>query len=119
MLNLNRSKRTEIPLNLTETGRNEVLLLGKVSRVGRLQYTPSGAPIGEVELAVPQTHFEKTEVGYFEVVFLGPLAEHWLPRLAIGNFIEVTGKLWSRQFKNRQGTSVKETKVIVSQATVK
>lgn len=96
-----------------------MLLSGKVSRVGRLEYTPSGAPMGELELAVPQAHLEKTEMGYFEIVLLGPLAEHWIPQLKIGYLLEVQGKLWSRKFKNRQGTPVKETKVIANQLVKK
>jgi len=80
--------------------------------VGTLRYSPSGIPIGEIALAVKQSHLELTNMGYFDVVLMGDLAQHWFSRLRVGLTLEICGQLWSRAYKNRQGISLKETKVL-------
>lgn len=69
----------------------------------------------EVVVAVKQTHLDKTNMGYFELVLSNEVAEKWAPKLKIGKQIEVTGTLWSRTFKNRQGTQIQETKILANQ----
>lgn len=114
MLKTNPNNSSSLHLNAPSTERNEVFLSGKVSQVGSLKYTPSGVPVGEVTVAVKQTHLELTNMGYFDVVLSGELAERWFSRLKIGISLEIVGQLWSRTYKNRQGVSLKETKVLAS-----
>ena len=114
MLNTSHNNRLNSRLKPSSTERNEVFLVGKVSQVGSLRYTPSGVPVGEVVIAVKQSHLELTNMGYFDVVLSGELAELWFSRLKVGLNLEVSGQLWSRSFRNRQGVSEKETKVLAS-----
>lgn len=92
--------------------KNQVVLAGKVSKVRDAKYTPSGVCVREVLLAVPQTPLEKPSIGYFEIVFTGDFAQQGLDGIKIGDSIEVSGSLWSRSYKNREGTSLNETKVM-------
>lgn len=92
--------------------QNQVALAGKVSKIKEPKYTPSGACIREVVLAVSQSQLEKPSVGYFEVLFTGDLAQQGLTGLKIGDSIEVSGTLWNRTYRNRDGVSVNETKVM-------
>ena len=76
-----------------------------------MKYLPTGTPVFDFTLAAPQRQFEKSSVGYFEVVICGPAAE--AVRLRIGKEISIEGGLWSRTYKDRQGTKVTETKIFV------
>lgn len=91
---------------------NTVHLTGKVSRAQGLRYTPSGAPICEFILAVNQQAFDKKSVGYFEVQVTGSLAEELQGNIKIGKKITVCGTLWMRNYKNRNGLIISETKVV-------
>jgi len=103
------------PNSSSSLGRNQVLLTGKLSRVGPVKYTPSGIPIQEIVVAVQQTHLEKANMGYFEVLLSGALAEQVGSKLKIGKEVEVSGALWSREYRNRQGVQLKETKILANQ----
>lgn len=94
---------------------NEVQLAGKVSRVGRLAYTPSGIALAEFTLAVAQKTPQKNSMGYFEIVLMAALAEELAPQLKIGKQISVKGNLWGRKYKDRQGNQVSETKILASE----
>ncbi len=91
---------------------NEVALVGKVSRVSQLKYTPSGKPSLDFTLAVSQKVLDSDSVGYVEVVLFGDCAEDSAQILRIGRRISIRGQLWGRSYKNRQGVKVNETKVI-------
>jgi single-stranded DNA-binding protein len=114
VLNTSHNNRLNSHLKPSSAERNEVFLVGKVSQVGLLRYTPSGVPVGEVVIAVKQSHLELTNMGYFDVVLSGELAEQWFSRLKVGLNLEISGQLWSRNFRNRQGVSQKETKILAS-----
>lgn len=115
MFNSNLSIKTSDCVSSSLSGDNQVRLTGKVSKVGPLQYAPSGTPIAELIIAVQQTHLEKTNVGYFEVVLSSELAEKWSRDLKIGMVVDIEGSLWSRTFLNRQGIKISETKVLAKQ----
>jgi single-stranded DNA-binding protein len=91
-----------------------VRLTGKLSRIGSLKYTPSGLPLREATLAVVQDVLGKSSVGYHDLLFHGDVAEKSVGSLKIGVSMSVVGELWQRSFKNRKGTKVSETKVVVS-----
>ena len=92
---------------------NHIKLTGKISRVGQLKYTPSGLPLLEFTLAVPQVAYGKETVGYHEVVVTGSEAEEIRQKLKIGIEILVEGQLFQRNFRNRAGNRVSETKIIL------
>lgn len=88
-------------------------LTGKISRVGALRYTPSGVPVSDFTVAVPQQQLDRKSVGHFEAVMFGEVAEQAHRSLKIGKVLQLKGTLWTREFKNRQGIKVSETKIIV------
>lgn len=92
---------------------NEVLLEGKVSQVGRVEYTPSGVPLIEFTLAVPQEFLGRKGHGYCHLVASGTLTED-ISILRVGARISVNGRLWQRGFRDRQGRRITEVKVIVN-----
>ncbi len=96
-----------------ESAPNRVCLTGKVSRMGRLKYTPSGTAVCDFTVAVPQIYFDKLSVGYFEMMMTGKSAEDKVDQLRIGKKVKLTGSLWARTFRDRQGRFVNETKVLV------
>ncbi len=93
--------------------QNVVRLAGKISRIGPIKYTPSGMPVREGLLAVPQNHLGKESVGYLALLFFGSVAEQDVEKLRIGSVLKVSGSLWSRDFRNRKGVKMNEIKVIV------
>lgn len=94
---------------------NQVRLAGKVSRIARLSYTPSGVALAQFTLAAPQRTPQKDAMGYFEIVLMGELAEGLAPTLKIGKTVSVEGTLWHRRYKDRQGNPINETKILASQ----
>lgn len=95
---------------------NTVHLVGKISRLSPLKYTPSGVPVREAILAVPQESLGKRGVGYHAVFFSGESAELQTQRFRIGSQVEIQGSLWTREYRNRRGDKMSETKVMVHQA---
>lgn len=96
-----------------DESENWVVLIGKISRLGPLRYTPSGTPIREFTIAVPQRQFEKSSIGYFELQLAGKSAEENIEALRVGATLKVSGCLWARTFSDRQGRRVSETKILV------
>lgn len=83
--------------------------------MARLKYLPSGIPILEFTVAVKQAQFGKESVGYFEAVLEGNQAEDYSQTFKVGDGVRVTGALWMRQYRSRQGSLLKEIRVVVSQ----
>lgn len=93
---------------------NRVAVTGKVSRVGRLKYTPSGQATLDFTVAVPQKALDKESMGHFEAMLFGPQAESAAQRLKVGLALSLKGRLWGRSYKNRQGTRISEIKIVVA-----
>ena len=72
---------------------NRVQLAGKISRVGQLQYSPSGLALLEFTLAVGQEAYSKESVGYYEVVVSDRLAEDLKGQLKIGMTVNIQTRL--------------------------
>ncbi len=98
-------------------GHNQVQAAGKISRVGKLAYTPAGSAVLEFTLAVPQTFFDKRSFGNFEVRIIGDLAETAAGSgsLRIGRAVAVSGSLWTRTYTDRKGVRVTEVKIVASE----
>ena len=64
-------------------------------------------------MAVPQRQFDQESVGYFDVLAFGDDAESIQPLLRIGKKLQLKGALWSRNYRNRKGIKINETKIIV------
>ena len=94
-------------------GSNVIRLEGKISRVGILSYTPSGIAILPMTIAVPQQYLGKKNIGYFQAIISGSLAEERAGEFKIGRKVSLTGSLWTRTYRNRQSISVSETSIII------
>ncbi|MCX6103483.1 MAG: single-stranded DNA-binding protein [Proteobacteria bacterium] len=92
---------------------NKVQLAGKISRVGQLQYSPSGLALLEFTLAVGQEAYSKESVGYYEVVVSDRLAEDLKGQLKIGMTVNIQGHLYQRAYTSRSGSRINEVKVIL------
>ncbi len=95
-----------------EPEANRVQLAGKISRAGKLAYTPAGVPVLEFTLAAPQRYFGKNSMGHFEVLVVGQTAEDIARAVRIGKRVTLKGGLWTRTFRDRKGTRVTETKIL-------
>lgn len=89
-----------------------MVVTGKVSSAGRLSYSPEGSALCEFTLAVPQRTPLGKSVGNFQVLCLGEAAETLNPALRIGREMTVQGSLWVRNYRDRRGNKVQETKII-------
>lgn len=78
-----------------------------------MKYLPNGTPVLDFTLAAPQRQFEKKSIGYFEIVVCGEAAENVNGTLKIGKNVSIQGGLWMRNYKNRQGNKITETKILV------
>lgn len=94
--------------------KNRVILHGRVSKRGNLKYTPRGVAICEVTLAVPQNYVGGNNTGYFELVMAGELALRAVDKLRVGKMVRCEGNLWNREFKDRRGHRVRETKIVLA-----
>ncbi len=92
---------------------NRIRLTGKVSKVGRVAYTPRGVPVIELTLAVPQKFLELENFGYFEIVAHGEEALSLQDALKIGKVITVEGSLWARRYKDQSQKWLRETKIVL------
>ncbi len=95
-----------------EPGANRVDMAGKVSRAGKLAYTPAGVPVLEFTLAAPQRYFGRNTMGHFEVLVVGETAEELARFIRIGKRVTLKGLLWTRTFRDRKGNRVIETKIL-------
>ncbi len=93
---------------------NRIQLAGKVSKVGKVKYTPRGVPILEFVLAVPQAFLDLENYGYFEIVVQGEEALSLSHELKIGKEFGLDGTLWTRKYKGQNQKWIQEFKVIMS-----
>lgn len=93
---------------------NRIRLAGKVSKVGKVKYTPRGVPLLEFVLAVPQTFLDLENFGYFDVVVQGEEALSLSDELKIGKEFGLEGTLWTRKYKGQNQKWIQEFKVIMS-----
>lgn len=97
---------------------NEIRLTGKVSKQGPIKYTPAGFPVKEFTLAYYQSFLEITSVGYIDVVLTGESTDIFSKSIRIGVEVVIEGKIWSRQYKNRQGVTMKELKIVAEKISI-
>lgn len=98
-----------LPVEQSNTAR----LVGKLSRRGPLAFTPSGYPQWEATIGFRQRRMTRESIGYVQLVFEGEAAVVASQRLKVGDWLSVSGSLWSREFKDVRGRLVAETKFLV------
>lgn len=82
---------------------NKVLLIGNLTRMPELRYTPNGTPVASLGLACSRKYKQgeelKEDVLYVNVVVFGKQAEHCGQYLQKGNGIIVDGRLQQRRWE--------------------
>ena len=96
-----------------EESVNEVVLTGKLSQIGPVEYTPSGIPMIEMNLAAKQVFLDRSDYGYFDLIASGDVVRE-LAGFRVGNLVKLSGCLWQRKYRDRKGHQISETKVIVN-----
>lgn len=104
-------------------GLNVVMLIGNLGRDAELRYTPGGAAVATVNLAVTESwndqqgrRQERTE--WIRVVLWGKVAEALHEHLIKGKQIHVTGKLQTRKWTDKDGverftTEIRADKILL------
>ncbi len=87
---------------------NRVLLIGNLTRNPEIRYTPSGAAVADLGLAVNETFKNKAgetveQVCFVDVVVWGRQAETASEYLHKGSPVFVEGRLQLDQWENQQG----------------
>ena len=98
---------------------NKVILMGNLAKNPELRYTPSGAAVASLRLAVNhrcrQKDEFKDEVSYFDIVTFGKQAESCAEHLTKGRHILIDGRLQERRWKTEEGQRRTEIEVIANQ----
>ena len=97
---------------------NKVLLCGRLTRDPQLRYTPSGAPVAEVGLAVNRTFTDaqgqkREETCYVDLVLWRKQAETVQKYLRKGSPIFVEGRLNMESWDGQDGQKRTRMKVVV------
>ena len=87
---------------------NKVMLIGNLTREPEIRQTPKGATVGELGLAINQTHTtqdgqKREEVTYVDVVVWNKTAENCKQYLHKGSPLFVEGSLQLDQWETQQG----------------
>lgn len=86
---------------------NSVIMIGRLTRDPELKYTPSGAAVATMTIAVGRKYKKAEEmvdeVCFIDVVVWNKLAEVAGKYLAKGSRIGVTGRLMQRTWQTKEG----------------
>ena len=96
---------------------NKVFLLGNLTRMPELRYTPSGTAVADLRLAVnrnytTQTGEKRDETCFLTVVVWGKQAESCREYLDKGSPILVEGRLQTRDWETKEGQKRSVTEVV-------
>jgi single-strand DNA-binding protein len=97
-------------------GLNLVCLIGNLGRDCELRYTPGGAAVGTVNLAVSETWTDKQgqrqeRTEWVRVTLWGKTAEALAEHLTKGKQIYVSGKMQTRSWDDKDGVKRYTTEV--------
>ena len=101
-------------------GINIVCMCGNLTRDIELRYTPAGAAVAELSVALNRKYKDnageiKEEVSFIGVVVFGKLAELCKDNLHKGNQVFVSGRLKQDTWIGEGGKKGSKTKVIAEQ----
>jgi single-strand DNA-binding protein len=96
---------------------NKVFLLGNLTRVPELRYTPTGTAVADLRLAVnrnytTQTGEKREDTCFLTVVVWGKQAESCREYLDKGSPILVEGRLQTRDWEGKDGQKRTVTEVV-------
>ena len=94
---------------------NTATLIGHLTRDEELKYTPSGAAVGNISIAINR-RLKKgqewvDEANYFDVVFFGKQAENLKQFLTKGKQVGVTGFLKQERWTDQNGQNRSAVKI--------
>jgi len=89
---------------------NKTLLMGNLTRDPEVRFTPSGTPVGTLRLAINRAYNaangeRREDVLFVDVVAWGKQAEHCAQYLAKGSPVLIEGRLQSREWEARDGST--------------
>ena len=95
---------------------NKVFLAGNLTQDPELRYTPSGAAVADINLAVNRTYLtksgeQKKEVCYVRIVVWGKQAQSCAQYLSKGTPILVEGRLQLDSWETKEGEKRNQLKV--------
>lgn len=97
-------------------GYNRIVLLGNLTRVPELRYTPSGTPVGSFGLAVNRKFRQgdelKEEVCFVDIVVFGKQAENAGQYLGKGSKVLIEGRLQQRRWETEDGQKRSKHEVV-------
>lgn len=93
---------------------NQVMLVGRIGHTPELKYTPSGASVCKISLAVGGKPFNGQDVVYFFYANVwGQQAENLIKYCNKGDLIAVTGELVQRKWIGKDGSKKSENEINV------
>ena len=94
---------------------NTTTLIGRLTRDEELKYTPSGAAVGNISIAINRKVKKGQEwvdeSNFFDVVFFGKQAENLKQYLTKGKQVGVTGFLKQERWTNQNGQNRSAVKI--------
>jgi single-strand DNA-binding protein len=97
---------------------NQVILLGNLTRVPEMRYTPNGNPVIGFSIATNRQWFDKETqekkeaVDYHDIVFWGKAAEIINQFVGKGSKILVQGRLQTRSWEGNDGVKRYKTEIV-------
>ncbi|UCD83832.1 MAG: single-stranded DNA-binding protein [Deltaproteobacteria bacterium] len=97
---------------------NKVILMGNLTENPELRYTPNGAAVASLRLAVSHRYRQKNEikddVSHFNIVTFGEQAESCAEHLSKGGYILIDGRLQERRWEAEGEQRRAEIEVVAS-----
>lgn len=96
---------------------NKVLLMGNLTRPPELRYTPSGAAVADMRLAVSRNYTtqsgeKRDETAFLTVIAWGKTAENCSEYLDKGSQILVEGRIQTRDWEGKDGQKRSATEIV-------
>jgi single-strand DNA-binding protein len=96
---------------------NKVLLMGNLTRPPELRYTPSGAAVSDMRLAVSRNYTtqsgeKRDETAFLTVIAWGKTAENCSEYLDKGSQILVEGRIQTRDWEGKDGQKRSATEIV-------
>lgn len=97
---------------------NTVTVIGNTVRDAEMRFTPSGASVTSVGVAVNRRWMNKTtndweeQTSFFDVTCWGELGEHVAESIPKGTRVVVTGRLEQRSWENDQGEKRSKVEIV-------
>jgi single-strand DNA-binding protein len=96
---------------------NKVMLIGNLTRPPELRYTPSGAAVADLRVAVnrnytTQSGEKRDETAFLTVIAWGKTAENCSEYLDKGSQILVEGRIQTRDWEGKDGQKRSATEIV-------